>query len=115
MPQTIIPTKCTLGECLKGHKYDIDFYQRQYVWSATTVTTLLNDLFYVFERSYEQHKDEDINSGWIDRFEWYYLSTFITNNDNGIEYIIDGQQRLTVDDNHQTLPPQRRRQNQEVS
>ena len=56
MQQTIVPDKQTVEACLRQRSYEIDFYQREYVWSKDTVETLLKDIFYTFEISYEDLK-----------------------------------------------------------
>lgn len=96
MQQTIIPDKQTVEACLRQRSYEIDFYQREYVWSRETVETLLKDIFYTFELSYEAHKDEDLNQKVIQQFNWYYLNIFITSNEDEKVYIVDGQQRLST-------------------
>ena len=82
MQQTIVPDKQTVEACLRQRSYEIDFYQREYVWSKDTVETLLKDIFYTFEISYEEHKDEDLNQKVIQQFNWYYLNVFITSNED---------------------------------
>ena len=96
MAQTIIPEKQTVEVCLKQKNYFIDFYQREYVWKKDTVETLLNDIFYSFEISYTDYADVDITAEIIEKFNWYYLNIFITNNIGGKVYIVDGQQRLST-------------------
>lgn len=96
MAQTIVPEKQTVEICLKNKSYYIDFYQREYVWKKETVETLLNDIFYAFELSYEQYKDAELTQELLSKYNWYYLNVFITNNINGKVYIVDGQQRLTT-------------------
>ena len=96
MQQTITPEKQTVEICLKNKHYYIDFYQREYVWSKETVEILLRDIFYAFELSYEEHKDAELTQDLIEKFNWYYLNIFITNNINGKVYIVDGQQRLST-------------------
>ena len=49
MQQTINPAKQTVEACLKQRSYEIDFYQREYVWAKETVETLLKDIFYTFD------------------------------------------------------------------
>ena len=61
MQQTIDPRNQTVESCLKNKSYYIDFYQREYVWSKDTVETLLRDIFYAFELSYEQYKDAELS------------------------------------------------------
>lgn len=96
MSQTIIPEKQTVEICLKQKNYHIYFYQREYVWNKDTVETLLNDMFYTFELSYAQYKDADLSQEILEKFNWYYLNIFITNNIGGKVYIVDGQQRLST-------------------
>lgn len=96
MAETISPEKQTVETCLKNRTYYIDFYQREYVWNKETVDTLLNDIFYAFELSYNNYKDAELTQEILDKFNWYYLNVYITNNISGRVYIVDGQQRLTT-------------------
>lgn len=92
----ITPDKQSVEDCLKQKTYYVDFYQREYVWKKETVETLLRDIFYPFEQSYELHKDEERSQETMEKYNWYYLNVFITNNVDGKVYIVDGQQRLTT-------------------
>ncbi|MBQ7421533.1 MAG: DUF262 domain-containing protein [Prevotella sp.] len=96
MQQTINPATQTVEACLKQRSYEIDFYQREYVWSKETVDTLLKDIFYTFELSYTEYKDEEICAEVLEKYNWYYLNIFITSNERGKVYVVDGQQRLTT-------------------
>lgn len=96
MKQTITPDKQTVREALSNRKYFIDFYQREYVWSKETVDTLLNDIFYSFELSYDLYRNSELTQELVEKFNWYYLNIFITNTINGKSYIVDGQQRLST-------------------
>ena len=96
MQQTINPDKQTVESCLKNKSYYIDFYQREYVWSKDTVEILLKDIFYSFELSYDNYKDAELSQELLEKFNWYYLNIFITNNINGKVFIVDGQQRLST-------------------
>ena len=96
MQQTIDPRNQTVESCLKNKSYYIDFYQREYVWSKDTVEILLRDIFYAFELSYEQYKDAELSQEILEKYNWYYLNIFITNNVEGKLYIVDGQQRLST-------------------
>lgn len=96
MKQTITPDKQTVEEALKNRTYFVDFYQREYVWSRETVEILLRDIFYSFDLSYQQYRDAELTPELIEKFNWYYLNIFITNNVNGKAYIVDGQQRLST-------------------
>ena len=122
MTQEIIPDRQTVQSCLSKKTYFVDFYQREYVWSKNTVDILLRDIFYAFEISYEEHKDEELTEEVLELYNWYYMNVFITNKVNSKVYIVDGQQRtitfsllLTAEidnthtDCHETLSPDYRR------
>ena len=96
MTQEIIPDKQTVQECLSKKTYYVDFYQREYVWNKNTVEILLRDIFYSFEISYEDHKDEELTEEVLELYNWYYMNVFITNKVNSKVYIVDGQQRLST-------------------
>ncbi len=96
MQQSINPAKQTVVSCLQNKTYHIDFYQREYVWQKETVEVFLNDVFYAFTSSYEEHKDADFNQELLSKFNWYYLNVIITNNIAGKVYVVDGQQRLST-------------------
>ena len=96
MAQEIIPDKQSVLSCLKQKVYYVDFYQREYVWSKETVEVLLNDIFYAFELSYKEHKDEEMSPEVLEKYSWYYMNVFITNKVDGKVFIVDGQQRLST-------------------
>lgn len=96
MNNKITPKDQSVKLCLKDRRYYIDFYQREYVWSDKTVLRLLDDIFFPFDLSYEEHKNQDLNEAVLDKYNWYYLNIFITNDVDGHVYIVDGQQRLTT-------------------
>ena len=92
MAQNIEPYRQTVEACLK----DKTFYQREYVWNKNTVDILLEDIFEVFEQSYEPLKDADMTPEVMEKFNWYYMNVFITNKINSKTYIVDRQQRLST-------------------
>lgn len=96
MGQTITPDKQSVENCLNNKTYYVDFYQREYVWGQETAKTLLDDIFYVFELSYSEYKNSELNPAIIEKYNWYYLNVYITNRIDGKKYIVDGQQRLTT-------------------
>lgn len=96
MTQEIIPDRQTVQSCLSKKTYFVDFYQREYIWSKNTVEVLLRDIFYAFEISYEDHKNEEMTEEVLELYNWYYMNVFITNKVNSRVYIVDGQQRLTT-------------------
>lgn len=79
---------------MKDKKSFMDFYQREYVWTTATIVTPLNDVVWDFENSYSQYSDRDLKHV-LDKYPWYYLNEFITNEVQGNVFIVDGQQRLT--------------------
>lgn len=92
----IQPNNQTVEKCLKQRTYYIDFYQREYVWKKDIVNILLDDIFFTFDLAYEEHKGKDITPEVLAKYNWYYFNIYITNNIEGKEYIVDGQQRLTT-------------------
>ncbi len=92
----IQPNNQTVEKCLKQRTYYIDFYQREYVWKKEIVNILLDDIFFTFDLAYEEHKGKDITPEVLAKYNWYYFNIYITNNIEGKEYIVDGQQRLTT-------------------
>lgn len=88
-----------ISQIFNNIQYDVDFYQREYKWSDELdykpVTSLLKDIFYRFELE-KYNPQQEITPESIDKLEWYYLNSFMTNNIKGKKYIVDGQQRLTT-------------------
>ncbi len=82
----------SVQELLTGVKYDIDFYQRGYLWQRRNVEELLIDLVAEFNTDYsEEHEPAQIAN-----YRHYFLGTIITIPESGKRYIVDGQQRLTT-------------------
>ena len=93
----VIPDKQNIKEVFSGTTYYIDFYQRQYKWGKEPVERLLNDVFYRFNVEYEKHKTNETDlDELIDKYDWYYLNTYVTNKVDGKLFVVDGQQRLTT-------------------
>ncbi len=82
----------TIRELLKGVKYSIDYYQREYKWKTKQVLELLNDLTNKFLEGYQPgHKREQVES-----YPHYFLGSIIISSKNAGKFIVDGQQRLTT-------------------
>ena len=81
-------------ETVFGTQYFIDFYQRDYKWTQPQVEAVLDDIFFKFDADY--HPEHDATQDSISKYGWYYLNTFVTNEENGRKFIVDGQQRLTT-------------------
>jgi hypothetical protein len=82
----------TVRELLSGTKYSIDYYQREYKWGEKHVRELVNDLSTQFLEHYQPvHSREEVES-----YGHYFLGSIIISRKNGVNYIVDGQQRLTT-------------------
>ncbi len=93
----IQPDKQNLDQTFSTTVYEIDFYQRDYKWTAEPVKRLLEDVFYQFDEAYATHASLEPNRENINaRYPWYYLNTYVTNPVGGRVFVVDGQQRLTT-------------------
>lgn len=89
---TIIAREVTLKKLLKDQKYNIDYYQREYIWGKEQITTLIDDLMEEFNRNYDDaHQRNNVQT-----YNYYYMGAVIfIKRDEDETAIIDGQQRLT--------------------
>lgn len=77
--------------------YFIDIYQREYKWQKEEVTTLLNDIEVRFSQySLTKKQPKEIQEDVLERFEPYFLNTYLTHTTAENISIVDGQQRLTT-------------------
>lgn len=81
----------TVRELLKGMKYSIDYYQREYKWGEKQATELVNDLVSKFLEDY----DESHERKKVADYPHYFLGSIIISKKDSTKYIVDGQQRLT--------------------
>ena len=104
MPETsvvkslITPQDQTLRTVFNAQRsYLIDIYQREYKWQEHQVKTLLNDIEVRFGQ-YERRKSQpkEIQEDVFERFEPYFLNTYLTHTTAANTSIVDGQQRLTT-------------------
>lgn len=81
----------TVRELLKGVKYSIDYYQREYKWHDKQIRELVDDLsgkfLEEFQPSHERTK--------VGEYPHYFLGSIIISKKESSSYIVDGQQRLT--------------------
>lgn len=82
----------TVRELLKGVKYSIDYYQREYKWQTKQVEELLDDLT---NRFLEDH-DDGYPREAVASYGHYFLGSVVISNKKGQKFVIDGQQRLTT-------------------
>jgi uncharacterized protein with ParB-like and HNH nuclease domain len=77
--------------------YFIDIYQREYKWTAENVKTLLDDIEVRFtQHDRRKSNPKDIQEDVLERFEPYFLNTYLTHTTASNTSIVDGQQRLTT-------------------
>src|SRR5271166_1250599 len=81
----------TVRELLKGVKYSIDYYQREYKWHEKQVHELVDDLSDKFLEEYDPtHPRQKVAD-----YPHYFLGSIIISKKESVGYIVDGQQRLT--------------------
>lgn len=88
----LIGTALTVRQLFTGHKYRLEYYQREYTWNKSSVTELLDDLISRFLSLYEEtHDQKEVNN-----YRSYFLGPIVTNPTDGYSSLVDGQQRLTT-------------------
>jgi hypothetical protein len=81
----------TVRELLKGVKYSIDYYQREYKWYDKQIRELVDDLISKFLEEYDPgHARKKVAN-----YPHYFLGSIIISKKESASYIVDGQQRLT--------------------
>lgn len=76
-------------------KYDVDFYQREYVWQTKQIEDLLSDLSNEFLKNWKP--GDQLKS--VNSYDPYFMGEIVlsdTGEDNKRKAIIDGQQRITT-------------------
>ena len=81
----------TVRELLKGVKYSIDYYQREYKWGEKQARELIDDLTGKFLEEFQPLHDRKKVAG----YPHYFLGAIIVSKKEGASYVVDGQQRLT--------------------
>lgn len=81
----------SINDLLKGQKFTIDYFQREYRWQKGHIKLLVEDLTSTFLKSYNpEHKPSE-----VENYQSYYLGPVVFSKDDGKKSIIDGQQRIT--------------------
>jgi uncharacterized protein with ParB-like and HNH nuclease domain len=81
----------TIRELLKGVKYSVDSYQREYKWQDRQIRELIQDLSDGFLSDYRpEHERKQVA-----RYGKYFLGSIIISRKDESNFIVDGQQRLT--------------------
>ncbi len=89
----IIAIDKNISSLLKGQKFYIDYFQREYRWQKKHMTILIDDLTSTFLKSFKtSDKRQDVAN-----YAKYYIGpvVFSENIEEGKKSIIDGQQRIT--------------------
>ncbi len=81
----------TVRELLSKRKYGIDDYQREYRWTEKNIEELLNDLATRFLLDYDPADQRHE----VEKYRNYFLGSVIMSRRDGMDYIVDGQQRIT--------------------
>ena len=83
----------SINKLLKGQKFYIDFFQREYRWGESHIKALVEDLTNTFLKSYS----ETDKPAAVANYQSYYLGpvVFSVNPETAMKSIIDGQQRIT--------------------
>jgi hypothetical protein len=82
----------TVSEVLKGKRYGIDYYQREYRWQRKQAKELIDDLTGQFLQSHRVGNTR----GAVAQYGNYFLGSIILSERDGQLFIVDGQQRLTT-------------------
>ena len=81
----------TIRELLKGVKYSVDSYQREYKWQDRQIRELIQDLSDGFLSDYRpEHERKQVA-----KYGKYFLGSIIISRKDESNFIVDGQQRLT--------------------
>ncbi len=81
----------TIKEVLKGVKYAVDTYQREFRWQEAQIRELVEDLTGKFRDDYQPGHPRDK----VAEYGHYFLGSFIISQKENTRLIVDGQQRLT--------------------
>lgn len=81
----------TVRELLKGVKYTIDYYQREYKWKDKQIRELIDDLTGKFLEEFDPAHPRSK----VAEYPHYFLGSIIISKKDAGNYIVDGQQRLT--------------------
>lgn len=83
---------CTIHQLFNGHRYQLDYYQREYTWGSENVRRLVEDLYRRFSTEWNALHDRKDTS----RYKPYFLGPYVYFQDGDITYLVDGQQRVTT-------------------
>ena len=80
-------------EVLFLEKYDVDFYQREYVWEKKQIEDMVEDLTIEFLKNWKQ--GDELSK--VNEYSPYYMGEIVLSENGGTRSdIIDGQQSITT-------------------
>lgn len=94
MPRKTVESQTFPLKIIFNDKYDVDFYQREYVWQTKQIEDLINDLSTEFLKNWNpSHKLKNVED-----YDPYFMGEVILSiSEKGKgKAIIDGQQRITT-------------------
>ncbi|HWN60688.1 MAG TPA: DUF262 domain-containing protein [Streptosporangiaceae bacterium] len=83
---------CTIHQLFNGHRYQLDYYQREYTWRTENVRRLIEDLHRRFNAEWNALHDRRDTS----RYKPYFLGPYVYFQDGDITHLVDGQQRVST-------------------
>ena len=85
-------TARTVRQLFTGRKYGLDYYQREYNWTESNVTEMIDDLATTFLEDFDKSDERKK----VASYRPYFLGPIVTSSVEGIWFLVDGQQRLTT-------------------
>ncbi len=93
MAEKIVESQCYSLREIVSEKYDVDFYQREYVWQKKQVEDLIDDLSSEFLKNWAIGDDSKKVMGYG---PYFMGEIVVATKENARSAIIDGQQRITT-------------------
>ena len=92
MPKKTVDSSSRSIQELLTERFDVDFYQREYVWQQKQIEDLISDLSTEFLKSWKPgHFLSDARG-----YDPYFMGEIVVaTNPNELSSVIDGQQRIT--------------------
>jgi uncharacterized protein with ParB-like and HNH nuclease domain len=82
----------TIEQLFSGHRFQLDYYQREYTWETGNVRRLVEDLHGRFMLDWKPFHDRAATS----RYRPYFLGPYVYFANGDATYLVDGQQRVTT-------------------
>ncbi len=92
MESKIVDSKVYSLKELFSSKFDVDFYQREYVWNRKQIEDLILDLSSEFMKNWKQ--GDPLSK--VSSYDPYYMGEIVLSIKDEHNSIIDGQQRITT-------------------